>query len=261
MDNIINALKQLGLNDKEVEIFLSLLKSGPISVQQLARLTNISRSTVYQRLDTLNAQGLIVFERGEKGVMVRTVTPKEVGKIIEERIAKTQKLLSEFNVILPQLEDIYQPNFSKTKVMYFEGVKGLQQMIYNYDMEAKNKNLYGYTTVAINKVLGMSFIKKYHEKFLKKGYRDHFIMSDNKENKEYLKTVKDSKLFIMKKIFVRKLPEKIFNPKVSVSMYDDKYTISLMRGGKPFGVIIENQEIANHQMEIWRILWNSALEI
>lgn len=258
MSDIPNTLKQLGLNTKELKIYLSLIQSGPSPVQNISRATSISRSTVYQRIENLRNRGLVNFEQGQKGTVVRAIHPKKLKELIASRVEQSKKLATDFESILPELLQLYQPTTTKTKVMHFEGIEGLRRMIYNYEMEAKSKNLYGYTTIKIENTLGVNFIKKYHKKFIRKEYKDHYILSDNKENQKFLKNIENFKPYKLKRVFVRTLPPKTFDPKVTVSIYDDKYAIMLMKAGKPFGVIIQNLEIANHQMQIFKILWQMA---
>lgn len=263
MSTINSVLKQLDLNDKEIKIYISLLQSGPSSVQNISRATSISRSTVYQRLENLKKLGVVFFEHGEKGQVMKAIHPEKLKEIIESRVEKSKRLASEYENILPELVNIYQPTSTKAKVIHFEGIEGIRRMIYNYEMEAKDRNIYGYTVETISNLLGSEFIKKYHDKFIKKNYRDHFIMSDNAENKKYFDFLISgkSKLFNEKRIIVKTLPQDKFLPKVTTSIYDDKYAIALMKEAKPFGVIIQNAEIAEHQLEIFKILWNQAVGI
>jgi len=261
MSNIDTFLKNLGLNEKEVKIFITLLQTGPSTVQNLSKATSISRATIYQRLENLRELGLVVFELGEGGKVVRAVHPKYIKDMVSERVEKSQRLRKDLNDVYPELVTLFQPTSVKAKMLHFEGVSGLQRMIYNYEMEANSKDLYGYTTIEIDAILGKEFIKKYHKKFLEKGYRDHFILSNNQQNSSYISSAKNTKLYKRKRISVRILPQDVFDPKVSVSIYDDKYSIALMKAGKPFGVIIQSEEIADHQREIFNILWEKATPV
>jgi sugar-specific transcriptional regulator TrmB len=260
MDNTNSLLKNLGLNQKERKIYLFLLQSGPQSIQKIAKATTIPRSTVYQRIESLKKDNLVIAEIGEKGEVIRPLHPSVLKDLIERRAKKIQELQESITTTLPFFEKLYQPDLSKTKVLYFDGVKGVRRMIMNYEMEAKKKDLYGYT-MDIEKVLGVNFIKQYHKKFFQKGYRDHYIMNDKREHRDFLKNVHKSKLYKRKRIFIRTLPTKIFDPHVSVSIYDDKYAISLIEKGKPFGVIIQNEKIVKHQLEIFNILWKQAKHV
>ncbi len=262
MTNIINSLKQFGLKEKEIKIYLALIQSSPSTVQNISRLTSIPRATVYQRLENLKKIGLIDFVIDSTGKLIKAIHPKYLISLAQKRVEKSIKLKDNIMNVMPDLLSIYQPIESKAKVMHFEGIQAVRRMIMNYDMEAKDKNLYGYATYEMTEILGKNFIyEQYHKKFFKKGYIDHFIMSDCKENKKYFNWVKNYKLYKKGRIIVKKLPEKLFNLRVNVAIYDDKYSISLMKGGKVFGVLIQNKEIHDHQMELFMFLWNKAIRI
>ncbi|MDD3647902.1 MAG: helix-turn-helix domain-containing protein, partial [Candidatus Dojkabacteria bacterium] len=95
MPTINSVLKKLDLNEKEVHIYLALIQSGPSSVQNISRATSISRSTVYQRIENLRKAGLVVFEFGEKGQVVRAIHPDRLRELIEKRVADSKKLSDE----------------------------------------------------------------------------------------------------------------------------------------------------------------------
>jgi sugar-specific transcriptional regulator TrmB len=159
MSDIKQTLGKLNLNDKEIDIYLALLKSGPASVQNVSRSTSISRSTVYQRLENLKNAGLVNFEFGEKGKAVKAIHPEKLKEIIDKKVMESRKLSNDYNAILPELSNLYQPVSTKSKVMYFEGLSGLKRMIMNYEMEAKNKDLYGFSAYKEFKFIKLIFIK------------------------------------------------------------------------------------------------------
>lgn len=53
-------LKQLGLSDKDIEIYLSGLKLGPSSVQEISRKAGVKRSTTYLIFENLKKMGLAI---------------------------------------------------------------------------------------------------------------------------------------------------------------------------------------------------------
>lgn len=59
---LIDNLIQLGLSEKEAEVYLMLLRIGPSPASSLARRINVKRVTVYSVLDSLSARGLVTFE-------------------------------------------------------------------------------------------------------------------------------------------------------------------------------------------------------
>lgn len=252
-------LQEFGLNANEVQIYLHLLKAGPQSVQQISRSIGIARSTIYQRVENLSRMELAIEERGEKGQVIAAVDPEKLLEIAKARRRKSELLLNNLEKIVPELGNMYQPTAGPSKILHFEGAKGIRRMIMNYEMEAEDKQLCGYATDLMVNVLSRDFIlNKYHRKFLRKGYRDKFIISDAKENRNYIKTYKNLEVYKQGRIEVRMINHRIFNPNVSVSIFDDKYALSLMKEGKPFGVIIQSEEVAQHQKELFKIVWERA---
>ena len=57
----INILKKLGFSDKSALIYLALLRLGPASVRQLAKIAELNRGTVYENLKWLQEQRLVDF--------------------------------------------------------------------------------------------------------------------------------------------------------------------------------------------------------
>ena len=51
-------LRKLGLNEKEVKVYLTGLELGPNSVQNIAASAKITRPTTYEIIKKLEAKGL-----------------------------------------------------------------------------------------------------------------------------------------------------------------------------------------------------------
>src|SRR3989344_989986 len=58
MDNEI-ALKEYGLNDKEIKVYMALLPLGNINLQEIAKRVDMPRTTIYNTLNYLSNKGLI----------------------------------------------------------------------------------------------------------------------------------------------------------------------------------------------------------
>jgi sugar-specific transcriptional regulator TrmB len=59
MDKLL--LYTLGLNDKEIEIYLFLNENGVQTVKQISDKTGINRTTTYRYLESLREKGLITW--------------------------------------------------------------------------------------------------------------------------------------------------------------------------------------------------------
>ena len=56
---ITEDLKTLGLNQKEASIFLASLELGPATISDIARRSNIKRTTVYNLIEPLLQKNLV----------------------------------------------------------------------------------------------------------------------------------------------------------------------------------------------------------
>jgi len=54
-----NELRKLGLSEKEIAVYLSLLRMGPSMASVLARVSNVKRTSIYDILNGLTDRNLI----------------------------------------------------------------------------------------------------------------------------------------------------------------------------------------------------------
>ncbi len=59
MNTIQAFLEKAGLSDIETKIYLKLLEKGPKSVQELAQMLEMNRTTMYNYINPLQEKGLV----------------------------------------------------------------------------------------------------------------------------------------------------------------------------------------------------------
>ncbi len=99
-------LRGIGLNDKEIRVYLTLLKSGKLTPAAVSRLTKINRATVYNISRGLVSKGFISEDLGGKTLYLSPLPPEGLYKIIEkskreldEKEAFIKKAVSELSLI------------------------------------------------------------------------------------------------------------------------------------------------------------------
>src|SRR5262245_39925471 len=121
---IIDILKQIGLNEKEAQVYLALLELGTATVHPIATKASIKRPTTYLILEDLLRKGLVSVIPREKKVMYTAESPE---KIIQD-LNKKQELLKRF---MPNMMALYNAKKDKPQVLLFEGRKGIGQVYDN----------------------------------------------------------------------------------------------------------------------------------
>jgi sugar-specific transcriptional regulator TrmB len=111
-------LQAIGMDNKEIEIYLALTKNPSSNIAMLLKNTTIERRTIYDVLERLQQKGLASYfeENGKKYYMA---TKPEI--ILEDLYQKQQDLKK----IIPQLQNLQHPP-TETKVEVFKGLKGIR---------------------------------------------------------------------------------------------------------------------------------------
>jgi sugar-specific transcriptional regulator TrmB len=105
---IENYLKQLGLTEKEITVYLEILKAGKISPANVSRLTKINRTTVYSVAKELAKKGFIVEDLAGQASSFIAIPPQDLKFLIQ----KEEKQLEQKKQAIGQMIEELQ-NFSK----------------------------------------------------------------------------------------------------------------------------------------------------
>src|SRR5690349_20621367 len=110
----ISSLIELGLTEKEAQLYLAALKTGPATAQLLALESGLKRATVYGCIDTLQEKGLLHIEiKGVRKLFI-VEPPDKLASLLEK---KKQILTS----IMPLLVQDYlhtSPNTNTIKMYH-----------------------------------------------------------------------------------------------------------------------------------------------
>ena len=124
-----NLLLKLGLEQKAAEIYLTVLKSGPSSLRKIAERSGINRGTVYNILKDLLARGLVEqFDKEKKQHFVASDPEKLLEELKRQEVELAQSKQAVTN-LLPELKSLYNDAGNKPKVQYFEGPKGVKNIL------------------------------------------------------------------------------------------------------------------------------------
>lgn len=120
-------LKKLGLNEKEVKIYLTLLKSGKTKPSALAKMTKLNRATLYNVAKSLLAKGIIAEDISGKILHFSPLPPDKLGMILEQSkqelrekeilvknaVRELRLITAEQNYPVPKIRFIEEDNLEK----------------------------------------------------------------------------------------------------------------------------------------------------
>ena len=140
-------LKQLGLSDKQAEVYLSLLELGESPMTRIARKANLKRPTVYLVIDELIILGLCSEITKGKKKFYSATHPRRLLEITRFKNEQAEKLVPKLVALRNTAE--------KPRVRMLEGIDGIRiayEEAFELLTEEKNEGLWiGNISVLIEK--------------------------------------------------------------------------------------------------------------
>ncbi len=157
---IHETLRQLGLSDRQTDIYLTLLKQGPGSIRDIAVGAGINRGTTYEELKNLRARSLVSYFPKGKRKFFCAESPDQLVRIAEDK-QHSLKLATEVlrQDILPDLND-FKPDSATANVHHYEGDEGIEFVLKDIlrSVEKDDEKLYRvYSSRQIRKYLYRPF--------------------------------------------------------------------------------------------------------
>ncbi|OGD57204.1 hypothetical protein A2V71_02205 [Candidatus Berkelbacteria bacterium RBG_13_40_8] len=252
--DIKTSLEQIGLNKKQVEIYITLLQMGEGQVQEISNKTKIKRTTVYSVLDNLVKKNLVVFVDKGWHRIYYAENPRKVLLAFKEEQHDIQQKEKKYREVLPELASIYNIKAEKPKIRFYEGVEGIKQIYEETLLLAKGAEMLAYgSAVMIDKYFGKEWLNDYWKRRIKRKISVRAILEDSEVGKEYLRTDKEN-LRQTRLVSKDKFP---FTNLINV--FGNKvYIISFKN---MMGVIIESADVAGTQRAIFELAWLGAEKI
>jgi sugar-specific transcriptional regulator TrmB len=134
---ISDVLKQIGLNEKQASVYLSVLELGTATVNPIATKAGIKRPTTYLVLNELQAKGLVsLVPRAKKALYAAESPERFIGDL-----QKKQEMIKRF---LPNMMALYNAKVDKPQVLLFEGKEAVRGV---YEKILKAKEVIFFSTI------------------------------------------------------------------------------------------------------------------
>ena len=233
------ALKEIGLSEKEIKVYLASLKLGQDTANEIAKKSSLNRVTTYDVLKALIEKGFAsyVIKAGVK--YFEAVDPS---KFIDNLKEKQEKVKS----ILPELESMKASLVKKPEIETFEGLEGLKTIFSDILKESKE-------TLFIGDPKMLDRLEFYFP---------HFIMQKRKQ-KIFSKVITTDVAFMRdykKKAPKKALDMRFINQKIDMTkvLYGEKVAFLTFKEDMSIGVLIDNKEIAETEKMLFDLLWSKA---
>lgn len=244
-------LTTLGLSGDEAKIYLALIKYGNLTILEIARKTDLPRTTIYRKLENLKKRGVVDELIEENTTLIKAADPDKLNLLVKEKETISQILRSSFPDFASQILQLTKKQQPDTKVLFYRGKDGIAQMLWNV-LRAK-KEMCGYTCLPIETLVNEKFIENWTKEFVSRRLKGRDLYSDSylKSRKE-IPRAKNADWSTWKS---RYIPSSLLNIEHQLDIYNDVVSIYNWYEGEVFGVEIYNEKVARLQKQIFEILW------
>lgn len=122
-------LTQFGLNDREIKVYMALLRLGSAPIRAIADEVQINRTTVHDMLRKLIDEGLVSFVDKSKHRYFTAEPPESLLAALATKKNRLERVETSIREILPELKTLYEKSETRPKAKYFEGEAGLRAIL------------------------------------------------------------------------------------------------------------------------------------
>ena len=241
-------LREIGLSEGEIKVYLALLKLGEARKTELAKDAGVSSSKIYEICSRLQRKGIVGTIVRDKKTHFQAMEPKRLLDFFNEKTAKIENQKKELEKTIPFLE-----NFSRTqenKAVLYEGLNAIKNF-YRSILEELNKGEQ-YCVIGVNygeSLPGVKeFFENYHRQRAKKGIKVKMLVNNDAKN-ILVKTIHS-------KSEIRYLPQYLMSNMIILFYKNKSFIFFLAKDA--IGLLIENEEVVKGFSSYFDAFWKLA---
>jgi len=240
MDNL---LLEIGLTNREKEIYLGLIKKGESSASEIAKDSTISRTHVYEALKSLIEKGLATSITRNFKKYYSAAKPSKILHYLDEKKEKIEEQKKRAKQVIQKL-DFLKIKEKEPKIETYEGKEGVKTFLIE-------------TLKSKEPLLIINATKDFKETFT--FFAEHYFKEKARRK------IKSKVIFGEKFEFLDPFSEKRFLIKKEKSptttlTYEDNVAIILLLE-KPILINIKSKEASKEYKNYFDILWNQSEKI
>lgn len=253
---IENFLKNLGLTENEISVYLYLLTHGESIASVIAKRLEMKRATVYPTLESLEKKELVSSFIKNKVAHFDAVEPEDIVYLCEQKVNQMQRLKEKASVLHTEFKKLRDkgkmPKLEiRGKIKYYEGFDAVVDLI-DETLEEKEKEQLCFGLNTYHTELAGDDWGNYTEKRVKKGMKVLSIQPDTEEAEEYKerdkKELRETRL----------VPKEKFPGKCELNVIGDMIAMFTTSGKVPMGMKMYNKEMAQALKSLFKLAWERA---
>jgi sugar-specific transcriptional regulator TrmB len=266
MEDLIGKLQSLGISGREAEVYLALLQKNEMTAPEVAKLTTVSRTKIYEILQNLVKKGLCN-ERHRNGLKVfRCIEPSIALQNIlhsdEQELARKKKLADNFQSELMEL--FLKKAKTNDPLDFIEVISDIGQLRERWVRIQDNtkKELIGFTkppyVISFEDTLAIQEVPA-AKKIILKGIYEYSHVKSKEEKDLLIKGVESYEKLGEEVRLINELPMKLVISDEMVTMFVLENRVSLKMGLT--AMIVTHPDFAKMMKFVFDTYWNLSITL
>lgn len=237
----LSSLEKIGLTKNQAKLYVSLLKLGQATAQQIMHESGMHRSRVYDSLESLEEQGLVSSVVKDFKRYFQAVSPEKLLQYIEEKKQAVKNILPE----LKRMEGMKKEEINGAVYKGQEGLKSIHNEMLKLD---NGEKVYVLGAKGLIFSEFPYFMPNFEKQRLVKNIKFYCLFDD----KEAMNRASEQRLMegrILPKGYESNGVVNIFGNKVAIVLWKEKH---------PSGFLIDNKDIADSYRKWFDLIWKLA---
>ena len=226
-------LKEAGLSEQEIEIYLTLVRLGSITVSRISQETGLHRSNLYDTLEKLQNKGLASHIIKNNIKYYQATHPERLVSYLEERLDNVKS-------VIPELLKMSALPKEETEVEVFKAREGIKTVF--KDIISSGKDFWVYGSAEKFEKLFPIYSKQFFRLVDEKKIKERIIFEQG--TKINIKTIKGEYRFISKEHVVP----------TSFNVYGNNVALFIWTPPM-FAIMIKNKDVAETYRMYFKFLW------
>lgn len=253
---IHDVLKMLGLDEKEIWVYLKLLQTGPNRASVIAYQLKLPRTTVQNILARLESEDIVKKSLDKNTAVYATVHPEELILITEIKKRKLnrdfEKVTDSLKKVVPEMVGMMHGNINIPNIRFYRGEDGVRKVL--WDTLTSKTELKDFANVDAM----FKYVRPINDEYVvereKTSITKRSILLDTPFAREVYSGGYSSKSHKGYKWISRDL----YPFSIEMNVYDGKVSYLTYVENDLVGVIIENDYIYEMHDSMWNFVWDHS---
>ena len=243
-------LKEIGLTDGEIKVYLALFKLGPSSTGPIVKESKVHSSKVYPILDRLIDKGLVSFIKEGKKTIYTSNSPDTILSFLDKKQTKIEEQKKSAKGLVKELELMKTIETAKTEATVFKGVKGLKTAYRTAIKDVKKGDLTYEMFLPPVKDPLINFFINHVKSISKSGIKQRMLFNETCPEATAVEK--------FARVNVKYISQEFISP-AEICVYGNNTIISTTAGKEYITFLVKNKEIADSFKSQFNYIWNQEV--